>query len=337
MTTTEKKPVILTGDRPTGALHLGHYVGSLMNRVKLQDTHEQYLLIADCQALTDNSGNIQKVRDNVLEVMMDYLAAGIDPSKTKICLQSHLPALSELSMLYLNFVTVSRLERNPTVKDEIAQRGFERNVPAGFLAYPAAQAADITAFKATLVPVGEDQAPIIEQTNEIIRRVNREAGKPVLPKTEALIPSQGRLPGVDGKAKMSKSQGNSITFSASPDEIQNAVMSMYTDPDHLRVSDPGKVEGNTVFTYLDVFDPEKETLEDLKAHYQRGGLGDMVLKRRLNEILQEVIRPIRERRLQLENSRDTLLQYLKDGTEEARDVSDQTKREIFRELGMFGF
>ncbi len=336
MTTTKTKPVILTGDRPTGPLHLGHYVGSLKNRVELQDTHNQFVLIADCQALTDNAGNIQKVRDNVLEVLRDYLAVGIDPTKTTFCLQSQLPALAELSMLYLNFVTVSRLERNPTVRDEIKQRGFERNIPAGFLAYPVAQAADITAFRASLVPVGADQAPIIEQTNEIVSRVNREAGRQVLPAAAALIPSQGRLPGTDGRGKMSKSLGNGIALSASPEEIQRAVYSMYTDPNHLRVDDPGQVEGNVVFTYLDEFDAEKETVRDLKEHYRRGGLGDMVLKRRLNEILQEELRPIRERRALYEGSQGDLIKILKEGTEKAREISDQTARDVFDSLGMFG-
>ncbi len=251
-----EKPVILTGDRTTGPSHLGHYVGSLKNRVKMQETHRQFLLLADTQALTDNAHDPDKVRRNVLEVALDYLAVGIDPEKTTICVQSGLPALAELTTLYLNFVTVARLERNPTIKDEIHARGFGRDIPAGFLCYPVAQAADITAFKATVVPVGDDQAPLIEQTNEIVRRINRQIGRDVLVEAEAVIPRIGRLPGIDGKSKMSKSQGNAILLSASSDEIRQAVHRMYTDPGHLRASDPGTVEGNVVFTYLDAFDED---------------------------------------------------------------------------------
>jgi len=276
-----QKPTILTGDRTTGPLHLGHYIGSLKNRVALQHTHRQFLLLADAQALTDNAHDPAKVRHNVLEVALDYLAVGINPSVTTICVQSCLPALAELGQLYLNFVTVARLERNPTIKDEIQARGFGRDIPAGFLCYPVAQAADITGFKATLVPVGEDQAPLIEQTNEIVRRLNRQIGHQVLPEAQALIPTVGRLPGVDGRAKMSKSQGNAIPLSASPEEISAAVRRMYTDPNHLKASDPGTVEGNVVFTYLDAFDEDRQAVEDLKTHYRRGGLGDMVLKQRL--------------------------------------------------------
>src|SRR6187431_2730749 len=251
------RPVILTGDRTTGPLHLGHYVGSLKSRVALQATHRQYLLLADAQALTDNAHNPGRVRANVVEVAMDYLAVGIDPEVTTICLQSHLPALADLTMLYMNFVTVARLERNPTIKDEIRARGFGRDIPAGFLCYPVAQAADITGFKATIVPVGEDQAPLIEQTNEVVRRINATAGRVILPEALAVIPQVGRLPGVDGKAKMSKSGGNAIALSASPDEIAAAVKAMFTDPNHLRVEDPGRVEGNVVFTYLDAFDEDR--------------------------------------------------------------------------------
>src|SRR5437764_2580219 len=244
-------PVILTGDRTTGSLHLGHYVGSLKNRVTLQTTHQQFLLLADAQALTDNAHNPVGVRDNVLEIATDYLAVGIDPNLTTICLQSHLPALADLTLLYMNFVTVARLERNPTIKDEIQARGFAGDIPAGFLCYPVAQAADITGFKATVVPVGEDQAPLIEQTNELVRRINRQAGVDVLPEALALIARVGRLPGIDGKAKMSKSQRNAISLSATADEIREAVRRMFTDPDHNKISDPGRLEGNVVFTYLD--------------------------------------------------------------------------------------
>jgi|TARA_R110001606_G_scaffold74462_3_gene172547 tryptophanyl-tRNA synthetase len=329
------RPVILTGDRTTGPLHLGHYIGSLKSRVELQHTHKQYVLLADTQALTDNADHPDKVRRNVLEVALDYLAAGIDPALSTICLQSALPALAELTMLYLNFVTVARLERNPTIKEEIQARGFGRDIPAGFLCYPAAQAADITAFKATVVPVGEDQAPLIEQTNELVRRLNRQIGRSVLPEARALTPLIGRLPGVDGRAKMSKSQGNALPLSASDDEIAAAVQRMYTDPDHLRASDPGRVEGNVVFTYLDAFDPDREAVAELKAHYQKGGLGDMVLKRRLTTILQATVAPIRERRAALSRDVDTIMDILRTGAQRGREISEQTKDEIVAGLGLF--
>lgn len=273
------RPVILTGDRTTGPLHIGHYAGSLQSRLAMQDSHEQFLLLADTQALTDNAHDPGKVRRNVLEVALDYLAVGIDPEKSTICLQSHLPALAELSMLYLNFVTVARLERNPTIKDEIRARGFGREIPAGFLCYPAAQAADITGFRATVVPVGEDQAPLIEQTNEIVRRVNAVAGQAVLPEARAVIPRTGRLPGINGKAKMSKSGGNAITLSASPDQIAASVRAMFTDPGHLRVEDPGRVEGNVVFAYLDAFDEDRGAEGAVPAGRARGS-GDQAAARR---------------------------------------------------------
>src|SRR3984893_11265762 len=320
-------PVILTGDRTTGPLHLGHYVGSLKNRVALQTTHQQYLLLADAQALTDNAHHPGRVRDNVLEIATDYLAVVIDPNLTTICLQSHLPALADLTLLYMNFVTVARLERNPTIKDEIQARGFGRDIPVGFLCYPAAQAADITALKATVVPVGEDQAPLIEQTNEIVRRINTTAGRVILPEAKAVIPQAGRLPGVDGKAKMSKSGGNAIALSASPDEIAAAVTAMFTDPNHLRVEDPGHVEGNVVFTYLDAFDEDSTTLEELKAQYRRGGLGDSKIKRRLEDLLQALIGPIRERRAQLAQDPANVLDVIRSGTEKARSRTEATKRE----------
>jgi tryptophanyl-tRNA synthetase len=329
------RPVILTGDRTTGALHLGHYVGSLRNRVELQHTHQQYVLLADSQALTDNADDPGKVRRSVLEVATDYLAVGINPSLSTICLQSALPALAELTLLYLNFVSVARLERNPTIKDEIQARGFGRDIPAGFLCYPAAQAADITAFKATVVPVGEDQAPIIEQTNELVRRLNRQIGRALLSEAKALIPTTGRLPGVDGKAKMSKSQGNAIPLSASNAEIAAAVQRMYTDPNHLRASDPGQVEGNVVFTYLDAFDPDTEAVAELKADYRRGGLGDMVLKRRLTGILQAIVAPIRDRRLELAADPDTIMDILRAGAEKGRQVTERTKAEIIDGLNLF--
>jgi tryptophanyl-tRNA synthetase len=329
------RPVILTGDRTTGPLHLGHYVGSLKTRVALQSTHRQFLLLADAQALTDNAQDPARVRRNVLEVAIDYLAVGIDPALTTICVQSHLPALAELTVLYLNFVSVARLERNPTIKDEIQARGFGRDIPAGFLCYPVAQAADITAFKATVVPVGEDQAPLIEQTNEIVRRVNRQAGKDVLPQARALIPRIGRLPGADGKSKMSKSQGNAIPLSATPDQISEAVRSMFTDPNHLRATDPGRVDGNAVFTYLDAFDDDQATVDALKEHYTRGGLGDVVVKRRLNDVLQALLAPIRARREALARDPGYVLSVLQKGTASAQHETRATLDEIRDALGLF--
>ena len=301
----------------------------------LQASHRQFVLLADTQALTDNAHDPAKVRRNVLEVALDYLAVGIDPDLTTICVQSALPALFELSMLYLNLVTVARLERNPTIKDEIAARGFGRDIPAGFLCYPVAQAADITAFKATVVPVGEDQAPLIEQTNEIVRRVNRLAGRELLPEATALIPKSGRLPGIDGKAKMSKSQGNALPLSAEPDAIRDAVHRMYTDPDHLRVADPGRVEGNVVFTWLDAFDPDTDAVAELKAHYRRGGLGDMVLKRRLEALLQDLLAPIRARRQAFAQDPGHVLAILRTGTAQAREVTDRTLAELRQGIGLF--
>jgi tryptophanyl-tRNA synthetase len=336
-TTSSPRPVVLTGDRPTGALHLGHYVGSLKTRLALQETHQQYVLVADTQAMTDNAHDPDKVRRNVLEVALDYLAVGIDPVKTTIAVQSALPALAELTLLYMNFVTVARLERNPTIKEEIQARGFGRDIPAGFLCYPVAQAADITAFKANVVPVGEDQAPLIEQTNEIVRRINRQTATPVLIEAQALIPTMGRLPGVDGKAKMSKSQGNSIPLSSSPDAIRDAVKRMYTDPNHLRASDPGTVEGNMVFTYLDAFDEDEATVERLKAEYRAGGLGDMVVKRRLEEQLQALIAPMRERREQLARDPGYVFDLLRAGTERAKAVTQATLDEVRTGLGTFSF
>ncbi|ENW37121.1 TPA: tryptophan--tRNA ligase [Acinetobacter baumannii] len=337
MSNVDQRPIILTGDRPTGQLHLGHFVGSLRSRVGLQDSHHQHLLLADAQALTDNADNPDKVRRNILEVALDYLAVGIDPTKTTICVQSCLPALNELTMLYLNFVTVARLERNPTIKSEIQMRGFERDIPAGFLCYPVAQAADITAFKATVVPVGEDQIPMIEQTNEIVRRVNRQIGQDLLPECKALLSNMARLPGFDGKAKMSKSLGNTIVLNASDKDIKKAVNAMYTDPNHLRIEDPGQVEGNIVFTYLDAFDPNKEEVEDLKAHYRRGGLGDGTVKKRLEGVLKELITPIRERREELAKDPDYIMDVLRQGTDKCRIITQQTLDEVKDGLGLFKF
>lgn len=327
--------IILTGDRTTGPLHLGHFVGSLKNRVVLQDVCKQFLLLADAQALTDNMGNYVKVRDNVLQVALDYLAAGIDPEKSTIFIQSLVPELSELSSYYLNLVTVARLERNPTIKDEIKLRGFERDIPAGFLTYPAAQAADITAFKATVVPVGADQIPMIEQTNEIVRRFNNSVNAEILVECRALVPENGaRLPGIDGKAKMSKSLGNALPLSATADEVRQAVKMMFTDPNHLRVNDPGQVEGNVVFTYLDVFDPDTAAVEELKAHYRRGGLGDMVIKRRLEEILQALLEPIRARRAEYAGDPAQVMEILKAGTRKARDAAAVTLHEVKAAMGI---
>ncbi|MFV0754050.1 tryptophan--tRNA ligase [Acinetobacter baumannii] len=337
MSNVDQRPIILTGDRPTGQLHLGHFVGSLRSRVGLQDSHHQHLLLADAQALTDNADNPDKVRRNILEVALDYLAVGIDPTKTTICVQSCLPALNELTMLYLNFVTVARLERNPTIKSEIQMRGFERDIPAGFLCYPVAQAADITAFKATVVPVGEDQIPMIEQTNEIVRRVNRQIGQDLLPECKALLSNMARLPGFDGKAKMSKSLGNTIVLNASDKAIKKAVNAMYTDPNHLRIEDPGQVEGNIVFTYLDAFDPNKEEVEELKAHYRRGGLGDGTVKKRLEGVLKELITPIRERREELAKDPDYIMDVLRQGTDKCRIITQQTLDEVKDGLGLFKF
>ncbi|VAX43624.1 Tryptophan--tRNA ligase 2 [Acinetobacter calcoaceticus] len=337
MSNVDQRPIILTGDRPTGQLHLGHFVGSLRSRVGLQDSHHQHLLLADAQALTDNADNPDKVRRNILEVALDYLAVGIDPTKTTICVQSCLPALNELTMLYLNFVTVARLERNPTIKSEIQMRGFERDIPAGFLCYPVAQAADITAFKATVVPVGEDQIPMIEQTNEIVRRINRQIGQDLLPECKALLSNMARLPGFDGKAKMSKSLGNTIVLNASDKDIKKAVNAMYTDPNHLRIEDPGQVEGNIVFTYLDAFDPNKEEVEELKAHYRRGGLGDGTVKKRLEAVLKELISPIRERREELAKDPDYIMDVLRQGTDKCRLITQQTLDEVKDGLGLFKF
>ncbi|EXS22704.1 tryptophan--tRNA ligase [Acinetobacter baumannii] len=337
MSNVDQRPIILTGDRPTGQLHLGHFVGSLRSRVGLQDSHHQHLLLADAQALTDNADNPDKVRRNILEVALDYLAVGIDPTKTTICVQSCLPALNELTMLYLNFVTVARLERNPTIKSEIQMRGFERDIPAGFLCYPVAQAADITAFKATVVPVGEDQIPMIEQTNEIVRRVNRQIGQDLLPECKALLSNMAPFPGFVGKTKKSKSLGNTIVLNASDKDIKKAVNAMYTDPNHLRIEDPGQVEGNIVFTYLDAFDPNKEEVEELKAHYRRGGLGDGTVKKRLEGVLKELITPIRERREELAKDPDYIMDVLRQGTDKCRIITQQTLDEVKDGLGLFKF
>ncbi|MDN7907225.1 tryptophan--tRNA ligase [Burkholderia diffusa] len=331
------RPIILTGDRTTGPLHLGHYIGSLRARVQMQHEATQFLLLADTQALTDNMGRRQRVTENVIEVALDYLAVGIDPAISTIVVQSQVPELAELSQYLLNLVTVARLERNPTIKEEIRLRGFERDIPAGFLTYPVSQAADITAFKATHVPVGDDQLPMIEQTNELVRRFNATVDKPVLVECEAVLSAVTRLPGIDGKAKMSKSLGNAITLGATPDEIAQAVKDMYTDPNHLRVSDPGQVEGNVVFTFLDAFEPDVQKVDELKAHYRRGGLGDSVVKRVLNERLQALIEPIRARRREFEADRAEVMAILKRGTMHAREVSGATLAEVKGAMGLTYF
>jgi len=328
---------VLTGDRPTGPLHLGHCVGSLRARVELQHRHQQYVLIADTQALTDNMNDPAKVHRNVLEVALDYLACGIDPQRSTIFVQSQIAELSELSMLFLNLVTVSRLERNPTIRQEIRLRGFERDIPAGFLVYPAAQAADILAFKAGLVPVGDDQLPMIEQTNELAAKFNHLVGRPFFEPCQALVSSVSRLPGIDGKAKMSKSLGNALALGASSDDIRAAVRKMYTDPGHLRVSDPGQVQGNVVFSFLDAFDPHQAEVRALKDHYRQGGLGDSVLKRRLEDLLQAQMAPIRERRQALAAEPGAVLEVLRQGTLKAREVAATTVGEVKRQLGLAYF
>ncbi|MBO8428611.1 MAG: tryptophan--tRNA ligase [Bacteroidetes bacterium] len=334
--------IILTGDRPTGRLHLGHYVGSLKRRVELQNSGEFdkiYIMIADAQALTDNADNPEKVRQNIIEVALDYMACGIDPGRSTIFIQSQIAELCELTFYYLNLVTVSRLQRNPTVKNEIQMRNFEASIPVGFFTYPISQASDITAFKATVVPVGEDQKPMLEQTNEIVRKFNSIYGQTLI-EPQILLPDNQaclRLPGTDGKAKMSKSLGNCIYLSDSADQVRKKVMGMYTDPGHIKVSDPGKIEGNTVFTYLDAFCkpedfrkylPEYANLDELKAHYQRGGLGDVKVKRFLESILQEELEPIRMRRKELEQDIEGIYRILEQGCEVARKAAAQTLGEV---------
>lgn len=341
-----KEKVILTGDRPTGRLHIGHYVGSLRRRVELQnegDFKKMFVFIADAQALTDNIDNPEKVRQNVIEVALDYLACGLDPEKVTLFIQSQIPELCELSFYFMDLVSVSRLQRNPTVKTEIQMRGFESSIPVGFFTYPISQAADITAFRATTVPAGEDQKPMIEQATEIVRRFNYIYGE-TLVEPAIMLPNNAaclRLPGTDGKAKMSKSLGNCIYLSETADEVQKKVMSMYTDPEHIHVADPGHVEGNTVFTYLDAFcRPEHferywneyANLDEVKAHYQRGGLGDMKVKRFLNNILQEELEPIRARRKEYEKDIPAIYDMLKKGCEEAREVAAQTLADVRRAM-----
>ena len=341
-----KEKIILTGDRPTGRLHVGHYVGSLRRRVELQNSGEFdkiFIMIADAQALTDNFDNPEKVRQNIIEVALDYLSAGLDPAKSNLFIQSQISELTELTFFYSNLVTVSRLQRNPTVKSEIQMRNFETSIPVGFFTYPISQAADITAFKATVVPVGEDQLPMIEQTREIVRKFNSVYDE-VLVEPEVLLPDNEacmRLPGIDGKQKMSKSLGNCIYLADTEEEVSKKIMSMYTDPLHIQVSDPGHVEGNTVFTYLDAFSkpehfaeylPEYANLDELKEHYKRGGLGDVKIKKFLNRVIQEELAPIRARRAEYEKDIPAVYDILRQGTEKARETAAQTLAEVKRAM-----
>jgi tryptophanyl-tRNA synthetase len=331
------KEIILTGDRPTGKLHLGHYVGSLKNRVELQNTgnYESFIMIADQQALTDNARDPEKIRKSLIEVALDYLAVGIDPSKSTILVQSQIPELHELTMHYLNLVTVSRLNRNPTVKEEIKHRNFEASIPAGFFIYPVSQAADITAFKATTVPVGEDQLPMIEQAREIVRSFNSIYGE-VLVEPKAMLPKENcrRLPGTDGTAKMSKSLGNCIYLSDEEDVVKKKIMSMFTDPNHIKVEDPGQTKDNPVFIYLDAFCKDRDTFEEMKAHYERGGLGDMKVKKYLNEVLQTELEPIRNKRKEFEKDLPAVYKMLKDGSDKAREVAAKTLNEVRNAIGI---
>lgn len=336
------KKIILTGDRPTGRLHIGHYVGSLKRRVELQNSGRYdkiFIMIADAQALTDNADTPEKVRQNIIEVALDYLSCGLDPEKSVLFIQSQITELCELSFYYMNLVTVSRLQRNPTVKSEIQMRNFEASIPVGFFTYPISQAADITAFKATTVPVGEDQEPMIEQTREIVRKFNSVYGE-TLVEPDIMLPDNAvclRLPGTDGKAKMSKSLNNCIYLSDTPEEVRKKIMSMYTDPDHVRVEDPGKVEGNTVFTYLDAFSrpehfgrylPDYATLDELKDHYKRGGLGDVKVKKFLNAVLQEELEPIRKRRAEYEKDIAGVYRILKEGCQKAQEAAAATMADV---------
>jgi len=342
------KKTILTGDRPTGALHLGHYVGSLRKRVELQNTgdYNQFILIADLQALTDNAENPEKIRQNIMEVMLDYLAVGLDPEKTTFVIQSSQPALFELPMYYSNLVTMARLERNPTIKTEIQLRNFQRDIPVGFMTYPISQAADITAFNADLVPVGNDQLPMIEQTRDIVSAFNRIYKTDVLVEPKAIIPdneSASRLMGTDGNAKMSKSLNNYIHLKEESDVLKKKIMGMFTDPNHLRVEDPGQVDGNPVFTYLDVFSTDElfrkyntdyANLEEMKDHYRRGGLGDVKVKRLLNDVLQDILAPIRERRQYYEDRKPEIIDILKDGAAKARVVTDEVLDNVRSAIGI---
>ena len=331
-----QKENLLTGDRPTGKLHIGHYIGSLKKRVELQDQFNSFIMIADQQALTDNARNPEKIRNSLTEVVLDYLSVGIDPLKSNIFVQSQIPELNELTMHYLNLVTLSRLKRNPTVKNEMKEKKFGERVPAGFLIYPISQTADITAFKTSVVPVGEDQIPMIEQANEIVKTFNTTYNQNILYKSKALLPRNGfgRLPGTDGKAKMSKSLDNAIYLSDSPDTIRKKIMSMYTDPNHVHINDPGQIEGNTVFTYLDAFCSDTDQLLKLKNHYQKGGLGDVKIKNYLNEIIQSELEPIRNKRQDYQNNMDYVYDVLKKGSENARSIATDTLFDVRQAIGI---
>ena len=332
------KEILLTGDRPTGKLHIGHYIGSLKNRVKLQNSgkYDPYIMIADTQALTDNARNPEKIRNSLIQVALDYLAVGLDPNKSTIYVQSQIPALFELTAYYMDLVTVARLERNPTVKTEIKQKDFKDSIPVGFLNYPVSQAADITAFKATIIPVGDDQEPMLEQTREIVRTFNRVYNTDILVEPKGYFPpkGQGRLPGLDGNAKMSKSLGNAIYLADDAKTVQKKVMSMYTDPNHIHVEDPGKIEGNTVFTYLDVFDPDKDKVAELKEEYQKGGLGDVKIKRYLNKVLEAELAPIRERREKFAQDEDAVYEMLLEGSKTANKVANETLQQVRDAIGL---
>lgn len=332
------KEILLTGDRPTGKLHIGHYIGSLKNRVKLQNSgkYDPYIMIADTQALTDNARNPEKIRNSLIQVALDYLAVGLDPNKSTIYVQSQIPALFELTAYYMDLVTVARLERNPTVKTEIKQKDFKDSIPVGFLNYPVSQAADITAFKATIIPVGDDQEPMLEQTREIVRTFNRVYNTDILVEPKGYFPpkGQGRLPGLDGNAKMSKSLGNAIYLADDAKTVQKKVMSMYTDPNHIHVEDPGKIEGNTVFTYLDVFDPDKDKVAELKKEYQKGGLGDVKIKRYLNKVLEAELAPIRERREKFAQDEDAVYEMLLEGSKKANKVANETLQQVRDAIGL---
>lgn len=331
-----KEGIVLTGDRPTGRLHLGHFVGSIQSRIKLQNEHRAYYMVADIQALTDNFDNPEKVRNNVFEVALDNLACGLDPQKTTMFVQSAVPEIAELTILFLNLVTLARLKRNPTVKDEMKQKGYGEDVAAGFLVYPISQAADILTFKANLVPVGEDQLAHIEQANEIILKFNAIYG-PVFTKISPIISLNSRLTGIDGASKMSKSLGNAIYLSDSAEEIEKKVMMMYTDPTHIHVEEPGKVEGNVVFSYLDIFDPHRKEVEELKTHYQKGGLGDVAIKKRLAGVLEDIIAPIREKREQLSRDPKLVMTILEEGTRKARETAKETLEEVKRAVKIHYF
>ncbi|QLG87388.1 tryptophan--tRNA ligase [Chitinibacter bivalviorum] len=337
MSHTDSQTVVVTGDRTTGPLHLGHFAGSLQTRLNLQQNHNPFILLADTQALADHQGDYCKVRQAVIDVALDYLAVGIDPKKSTILIQSMVPELAELSFYMMNLVSVARLERNPTVKSELRAKGQERDVAAGFLTYPVSQAADITALRGTLIPVGEDQLPMIEQTNEIVRRFNRMVGENILNECEALLSNTTRLPGIDGKGKMSRSAGNHIALSASSDDITAAVNKMYTDANHLTIGSPGQVEGNVVFSFLDAFDPDSAKIAELKAQYQHGGLADSVIKARLNEVLQALIGPIRERRAEFAKDPDAVLSMLLCGSAKARQTAVLTLHKVKTAMGMYYF